>query len=313
METFIETNKANFKQYGIKTVFVSMVEATSPVGGSPPDRVATVLHGAACRFLWTVTRCSQSLRTTAGDNAVCDLVFAPSSLEDSIKMELGKVVGPMTVTANVSYNHVGPAPSVFCTPGGSAIVPVCRAAEFETTEIDGWRLAAEPHVSEDTLGGLISFIARASEVGVFQERPLTLLEQTTTSTFTMTHTQTGEKRLVAREWWLRWFGYNKTPFMNMLSTLYPCHVRIFSVTGAPVVGDPAGGDPCGKLRWCSNCEKAFAVLDGTFSLPVMVDATVAMMVKARQLWSSAQDDAPWVRSADVNRTHMCGASCPYAA
>ena len=111
-------------------------------------------------------------------------------------MELAKVVGPMTATADVSYNHVGPAPSVFCTPGGSAIVPVCRATDFETTEIDGWRLAAEPHVSEDMLGGLISFVARASETEVFQERPLTLLEQTTTSNFTMTHIQTGEK-----DWW----------------------------------------------------------------------------------------------------------------
>jgi hypothetical protein len=162
-------------------------------------------------------------------------------------------------------------------------------------------------------GGLISFIARASEIGVFQERPLTLLEQNTISSFTMTHVQTGEKRLVSREWWLRWFGYNKTSLMNHVNTLFPCHVRIFSVTGQPAVSGPASGEPCGKLRYCSNCEKAFAVLDGTFSLPVMVDATVALVIKARQLWSSGQDDVPWVRHVDINRTHMCGDSCPYAA
>ena len=127
----------------------------------------------------------------------------------------------------------------------------------------------------------------------------------------MTHQQTGERRLVAREWWLRWFGYDKTPMMNMLSTLFPCHARIFSVTGAPASGDLAGGDPCGKHRWCVNCEKAFAVLDGTCSLPVMVDAAVAMMIKARQMWSSGQDDHHWVRHGDINRTHMCGASRPY--
>ena len=313
MEAFIESNKANFKQYGIKTVFVSMIDAVTDVAGSPPQRNATALHSAAYRFLWQVTRCSHSLRATTGDNGVCELVFAPSKLEDDMKTELGKVVGQMSATRNVTYNHVVPAPCVFCIPGGSAVVPVCRADEFQTQEIDGWSLSAEPHVTEDMSGGLISFIARASEIGVFQERPLTLLEQTTISSFTMTHAQTGEKRLVSREWWLRWFGYNKTSLMNHVNTLFPCHVRIFSVTGAPAVSGPASGDPCGKLRYCSNCEKAFAVLDGTFSLPVMVDATVALVIKARQLWSSGQDDVPWVRHVDINRTHMCGASCPYAA
>ena len=313
METFIENNKANFKQYGIKTVFISMIEAVTGAGGAPPQRSASALHGGAFRFLWSVARWSHSLRAITGDNAVCELAFAPTKLEDDLKSELGKVVGPMTTTANVSYNRVGPAPSVFCTPGGSAIVPVCRAIDYETQEIDGWRVTSECHVPEDMTGGIISFIARASEIRVFQERPLTMVEQTTIYNFTMNHTQTGEHRLVAREWWLRWFGYNKTPVMNMLNSLFPCHVRIFSVTGAPVVGDAAGGDPCGRLRWCTNCEKAFAVLDGTFSLPVMVDATVAMMIKARQLWSSGQDEAPWVRHVDINRTHMCGASCPYAA
>ena len=313
MEAFVETNKANFKQYGIKTVFVSMIEAFTDVAGSPPQRNATALHSAAYRFLWQVTRCSHSLRATTGDNGVCELVFAPSKLEDDMKMELGKVVGPICASMNVSYNHVVPAPCVFCTPGGSAMVPVCRADEFQTQEIDGWSLPAEPHVTEDISGGLVSFIARASEIGVFQERPLTLLEQNTISSFTMTHVQTGEKRLVSREWWLRWFGYNKTSLMNHVNTLFPCHVRIFSVTGQPAVSGPASGEPCGKLRYCSNCEKAFAVLDGTFSLPVMVDATVALVIKARQLWSSGQDDVPWVRHVDINRTHMCGDSCPYAA
>ena len=313
MEAFIESNKANFKQYGIKTVFVSMIDAITDVAGSPPQRNATALHSAAYRFLWQVTRCSHSLRATTGDNGVCELVFAPSKLEDDMKMELAKVVGQMTATMNVTYNHVVPAPCVFCIPGGSAMVPVCRADEFQTQEIDGWSLSAEPHVTEDMSGGLISFIARASEIGVFQERPLTLLEQSTICSFTMTHAQTGEKRLVSREWWLRWFGYNKTSLMNHVNTLFPCHVRIFSVTGGPAVSGPASGDPCGKLRYCSNCEKAFAVLDGTFSLPVMVDATVALVIKARQLWSSGQDDVPWVREGAINRTHMCGASCPYAA
>ena len=313
METFIETNKANFKQYGIKTVFISMIETVTGGGGAPPQRSASALHGGAFRFLWSVARWSHSLRAVTGDSAVCELAFAPTKLEDDLKSELGKVVGPMTTTANVSYNRVGPSPSVFCTPGGSAIVPVCRVGDYETPEIDGWRVTSECCVPEEMTGGIISCIARASEIRVFQERPLTTVEQTLIYNFTMTHSQTGEQRLVAREWWLRWFGYNKTPVMNMLNSLFPCHVRIFSVTGAPVVGD-AGGDPCGKQRWCTNCEKAFGVLDGTYSLPVMVDAIVALIIKARQLWTAGNDEpAPWARAIEINRTHTCGASCPYAA
>ena len=311
LETFIENSKTNFKAYNIKTVFVSMIEAVNSVGGLLPQRHATALHGGSYRFLWTVTRRSELLRATAGDNSVCDLVFAPSKIEDGVKMELAKVVGPVTSTTNASYNHVAPAPSVFCTPGGSAIVPVCRKVDYETQEMDGWRLPGEPQVSADIPGGLITFIARSCEIGVFQERALTTLEQSTVEGFMMTHQQTGERRLVAREWWLRWFGYNKTPLANMLSTQFPCHPRIFAVTGAPAPGDSAAGEPCGKQRWCLGCEKAFAVLDATYCLPVMVDATVAMMIKARQMWTSGQDDGAWVRNADVNRTHMCSVTCPF--
>ena len=312
LETFIENSKANFKKWRIKTVFVSMIEAVNGVGVSAPQRNVSTLHSDSYRFLWTVARCSQLLRSTAGDNAVCDLVFAPSKLEEGLKQELGKMVGPMASTANVSYNHVAPSPSVFCTPGGSAIVPVCRKDLFATQELDGWRLSGEPKVTADIPGGLISYISRASEIGVFQERALTTLEQSTIDNFTMTHQETGEKRLVAREWWIHWFGYDKTPMVNLVNTQFPCHSRIYSVTGTAVATcDSAGGEPCGRTRYCVNCEKAFAVLDSTYSLPVMVDSAAAMMIKARQLWSSGQDDQPWIRSPDVNRTHMCGASCTF--
>ncbi len=104
------------------------------------------------------------MRATTADNGVCELVFAPPKSEDDMKMELGKVVGQMTASMNVTYNRVVPAPCVFCIPAGSAMVPVCRADEFQTQEIDGWSLSAEPHVTEDMSGGLISFIARASEI-----------------------------------------------------------------------------------------------------------------------------------------------------
>jgi len=311
LETFIENSKATFRTYHIKTVFLSMIEAVNGGEGLLSLRDARALHGSSFRFLWTVTRCSQLLRTTVGDNSVCDLVFAPSTLEDAVKMELCKVVGPQTSTANVTYNSVAPAPTVFGTPGGSAIVPVCRKLDYETQDLDGWRLVGEPQVSAQITGGLISFIARTAETCVFQERVLTALEQSTLDNFTMVHKETGERRLVSREWWLRWFGYDKTPMANMLSTQFPCHARIFAVTGSPAHGESGGAEPCGKQRWCVGCEKAFAILDGTYCLPVMVDASVAMMIKARTMWSSGQDDVAWQRNNEVNRTHMCSSSCPF--
>ena len=311
LETFIENSKANFRTYRIKTLLVSIVDAVNGGEGLLSLRDARALHGNSFRFLWTVTRCSQLLRATVGDNSVCDLVFAPSTLDDALKMEMCKVVGPQISTANVSYNNVAPSPTVFGTPGGSAIVPVCRKLDYETQDLDGWGLAGEPHVPAQLLGGLISFIARTAETCVFQERVLTALEQSTLDNFTMVHKQTGERRLVSREWWLRWFGYDKTPMANMLSTQFPCHARIFAVTGSPAHGESGGAEPCGKQRWCIGCEKAFSVLDGTYCLPVMVDASVAMMIKARTMWSSGLDDLAWQRNSEVNRTHMCSSTCAF--
>ena len=312
LETFIESSKVNFKTYHIKTLFVSMIHAVNGVGARvPSQRNVAVLHGDSFRFMWTVARCSQALRTTTGDDAVCELLFAPSKLSDEVKVELAKVIGPLNSTGNVSYNAIAPVPTVFGTPGGCGIVKVCRS-DYETQTMDGWCATGNPQVSEELPGGLIAFIAKTAELAVFQERPWTPLEQRTVEHFTMTHQDTGERRLCSRDWWLRWYGYARTPLQAMLISQHPCYPVIFAVTGSPAPADAVGAEACGKQRFCVACEKVFGVLDGTYCLPVMVDAAVALMVKARQLWSGGCDDAAWARTADVNRVHQCGPSCPLA-
>lgn len=314
LETFVESSKVNFKAYNVKTLFVSMVHAVNGVvGRGTSQRSAAALHGENFRFLWTVARCSQILRSTTGDEAVCELVFAPPKMDDEMKLEVAKLAGPMTSTANVSYNGVAPAPTVFGTPGGSAMVKVCKGSDYETQPIDDWRVAADPRITEDVPGGFITFIAKTAEVAVFQERLWSPIEQKLIEDFTMSHAETGERRLCSRDWWLRWYGYVKTPLQTMLTLQHPCHSVIFSVTGSQSPADTAGGEPCGKQRFCVQCEKVFSFLDGTYCLPVMVDAAVALMVKARQLWSSqCQGDPVFARSVDVNRMHQCGPTCAFA-
>ena len=310
LETFVENSKTNFRAYHIKTLFVSMIHAVN--GGSarmPVQRGIAALHADGCRFLWAVAKCSHLLRATTGDDAVCELTFAPSKLDEVVKMELAKVTGPHTSTANVSYNGVAPVPTVFATPSGCAIVQGFRAASYDTQVMDGWQVASDPTVSEDVSGGLISFIARTAEAAVFGDKTLSPLEQQTMDDFTMRHQETGERRLCSRDWWLRWYGYVKTPLQTMLSAQHPCHTMIFTVTGSPAPAGTTGVELCGKQRFCVACEKVFVFLDGTYCLPVMVDAAVALMVKARQLWASGQGDPAWARCAEVNRMHHCGPSC----
>lgn len=314
LHEFIESSKDNFKTYKVKTLFVSMVHAATGVGEcTPGQREAAALHGEGIRFLWTVAACSHHLRAAVGDVSVSELVFAPSILDETCKMELTKLVGPATSTANVSYNGVAAMPSVFATPGGSAVVKVCRASDYEMQAKDGWRLASEPTVSDNVRGGVINFLTKATEIAIFQEREWTPLEKQTIDDFTMTHDETGERRLCSRDWWLRWYGYAKTPLQTSLDTQHPCHSVIFAVTGSPAAADAPGSQPCGRLRLCGACEKALNVIDGAFCLPVMVDVAVALMVKAKQLWASGEQETAWARNADVNRVHSCGPSCPWAS
>jgi hypothetical protein len=307
---FIENTKGHFKSDNVKTVFVSMIHA---VNGGPSQRGSSqrqnTLHHDAYRFLWSVARCSHNLREVAGDEAVCELVFAPPNLDDALKTELVKLVGPVTCTAASVYNGVAPVPSVFATPGACAIMQSFRKSEYETQPLDGWAVPAEPQVPADVTGGLITFIAKTSEIVVFQERPLTEVEQRTVEAFTMTHQETGERRLCSRDWWLRWYGHVKTPLQSMLCTQHPCHPVIFAVTGSPAPAGIAGVEACGKQRYCTSCENVFKYLDGTYCLPVMVDATVALMTKARQLWAAGQDDVAFRRNTEVNRLHDCNAAC----
>ncbi len=177
----------------------------------------------------------------------------------------------------------------------------------------GWCLPVEPKVSADVLDGPISFLNRLAEIAVFQERPLSTLEQQTVDDFTMVHEQTGERRLCSRDWWLKWYGYLKTPVQPVLDTLHTCTPVIFSVTGSAAPADAVGAHPCGRQRLCADCEKALSIVDGTYCLPVMVDVAVAVMVKAQQLWATGDENAAWTRSDEVNRVHSCSRTCPFAS
>jgi hypothetical protein len=314
LETFIDGSKVNFGTHKIKTLFVSMLHAG--VAGAGGDRSglrgAAALHGDGLRFLWTVARCSEALRAVGGDDSVAELVFAPPRMETLLAAELTKLVGPTTATANATYNGVACVPTVFATPRGCAIVKVCQGQDYAPQAIDGWRLSAEPVVPEDANGRPIDLVSKAAEINVFQERPLTPVEQKVLDTFTMAHEQTGERRLCSRDWWLRWYGYHKTPLNTVLDARQTCTPIIYSVTGSAAAADAPGGEPCGKQRMCVACEQALRVLDATYCLPVMVDAAVAVVVKAQQLWSSGAVGAEWSRADDVNRVHNCGRACPFA-
>ena len=116
LENFLESSKSNFKEYHIKTLFVTMIPADLDcAGGTSNQRSSARLHGDGLRFLWSVVRCSQLLRATVGDDAVCELTFAPSTMDEAMQMEMVQVAGQLTSTSNASYNTVAPVPFVFAT------------------------------------------------------------------------------------------------------------------------------------------------------------------------------------------------------
>ena len=313
LENFVDTSKDHFAQHNVKTFFVSVIDASSFSGADRPPRSRSVaaLHSDQFRFLWTVSRCSQLLRSVAGNSAVVELVFAPCNLEEALLQQMVKLIGPVTQLANMSYNAVASMPTMFAVPSGCAVVKVCQGQDYTVQSLDGWRLPSEPKLSGDVQNGPINFLQRTTEVNIFQERALTDVEQRTVEAFTMVHETTGERRLCGREWWLRWYGYWKTPLQTVLDAKFPCAPTIFSVTGSEAPADAPGSHPCGRQRLCNSCDKALSVVDGAYCLPVMVDAAGALLVKAQQLWLGGDDDAAWARNPDINRTHNCGRSCHF--
>jgi hypothetical protein len=313
LETFVEGSKENFAQYNVKTFFVSVIDASSFSAADRPPRArsSAALHSEHFRFLWTVSRCSQILRSVAGNNSVVELVFAPSNLDESLMQIMVKLIGPVTSLSNMSYNGVASIPTMFAVPSGCAVVKVCQGQGYTVQGLDGWRLPSEPKLSGEVQECPINFLQRATEISIFQERALTDVEQRTVEAFTMVHETTGERRLCGREWWLRWYGYWKTPLQTVLDAKFPCTPTIFSVTGSEAPADAPGAQPCGRQRLCNSCDKALSVVDGAYCLPVMVDAAGALLIKAQQLWLGSDDDAAWARNAEINRTHNCGRSCPF--
>ena len=124
-----------------------------------------------------------------------ELLFAPSNLEDSLLQHMVKLIGPVTSLSNMSYNGVASMPTLLAVPSGCAAVKVCQGQGYTVHGLDGWRLPAEPKLSGEVQECPINFLQRATEVSIFQERPLTDVEQKTVEAFTMVHEATGERRL----------------------------------------------------------------------------------------------------------------------
>lgn len=312
----LEANAANFKNGAVKVMIVSMIPATACAQLSPEVMASgdAALHSSGLRFIWTLAKFSEALRNILGNNAVAELLFAPSGLTNGSRRELTKLVGNSASAKHLAqYNTVATVPEIFATPSGFTVIKCCQDQNDAMQPFDGWTMGAEPQIPGAAADAVVSYLNKALEIQVFEERPLQQEEQLVVESFSAIHEQTGEKRMCSRAWWLRWWGFSKTPLQRHLETLHPCSQTIYTVTGMPCPPTSVSAKPCGRNRYCCQCEKALGVLETVYALPTMVDSMVAVMTKALHLWRSASQDVEvWQREDGVNRCHECGPSCPLA-
>lgn len=310
---FLDTNAVAFKENGVRTVFISVLSATS-LSAQGCDSAAScgeaVLHRGAFKDVWTPLRWSETMRG-AGDGKVADLLFCPADLPPQVSDLVEKLVGPKQSVQKAIYNGVATVPGVYCTPGDITVVK-CLQDHDSCTVKDEWSLVVKSS-EVCARSGLLGHIQRLMEIRVFEERPLTEQEAKLLESFTIVHSNTGERRIASRAWFLKWWGLCKSPFERLCDESYPCAGTIYSVTGLPAPASCPGAKPCGQDRFCQQCEAMFQTLDRVYNLPTMADSAVSFVYRAVQAWSSPDErGAMWNRSGDVNRSHECGPGCSYA-
>ena len=318
LERFVENNAAQFKRYGIKTLMVTVLSAVShrsmPAGAVASANPEAILHKGQFRHMWPSVKHSNILRGTTGDDTVSELLFAPPDLPEPVQAVVSNAVGPKQATSLSVYNNITVCPLVFACPTGLSIVKCCQDHDSSVTEVDGWKLETDSFPVLKVPTGLATHIMRLVEVQIFKERPLTEAEDQQFSSLLTRHNKTGEVRLCSREFWLRWWGFAKTPMQKEFDHKWPCHQTVFAVTGLPSPPNAPSARPCGKDRYCKHCEHVLVAIEAAYSLPTMVDAMVAMTTRSVQAWQSADthSDDLWQRRADINRMHVCGDHCSFA-
>jgi hypothetical protein len=310
---FLDTNAAAFKDNGVRTVFISVLSATSlsaQGGDSAASSGETVLHRGEFKDVWTPLRWSETMRG-AGDGKVAELLFCPADLPPQVNDLVEKLVGPKQSVQKAIYNGVATVPGVYCTPGDITVVKCVQDHDSATVK-DEWSLVAKSS-EVSARSGLLGYIQRLMEIRVFEERPLSDQEAKLLESFTIVHSSTGERRIASRAWFLKWWGLCKSPLERLFDETHPCSGTIYSVTGLPAPASNPGAKPCGQDRFCQRCEAMFKMLDRVYSLPTMADSAVSFVYRAVQAWTSPDERGEvWNRSGDVNRSHECGPGCSYA-
>jgi hypothetical protein len=310
LKEFFEQNSDKFKQFGVKTIFVTLFDAMAlshkeaqvHVGGE------RTLHSKPFRHLWFVAESAGVLRGAVGEGAVAEVVFAPSGLSGEQQKKMETVVGEAVQLT--SYNKVATVPLVFASPKGIQVVKCCKEGDSGVQGLGEWKVCEDAACTDVVVDGVATTVCRLMEYRVFGERPLTPAETTLLEMFSMSHVQTGEALFCSRDVWFRWWGLAKSPIPRLCEEAHPCFKSITNVTGLSAhLGSPVAR-PCGRDRYCRNCEITLSFLETMYSLPSMVDVLLAVTTKSVQSWRSSSPSSDcFVRTVDAHRGHQCAPGC----
>jgi len=125
-------------------------------------------------------------------------------------------------------------------------------------------------------------------------------------------TDGGNQISMSRDRFLTLYGYNGTPVEKLLEKELPCSENVISTTGDPSPSRSSKATfPCGKMRYCRQCEKVFALIGQSYPTYVVGDIVLALFTKIAPTWSGKipVETAMWARKDHEGRKHVCGPTC----
>ena len=225
LESFIRESPGHFLQYNIKTMMLTMLPS-APLDSRgqllSTDTPIHALRGLHFFPMWAMSKCSNLLRSAAGDSSVAELTFAPAGLPGDCNEFFEKLVGTNCKMDKNGYNGVVQRPTVYACPHDVTILKCCQSHESGNRSLDEWQMDKDPHLPANMVCGMISHLIRLLEIAVFKERQLTPEENQFLTTVMMQHITTGERRYYSRDWWYRWWGMSKSPLKKHVDTTLAC-------------------------------------------------------------------------------------------
>jgi len=307
-----EAMMATWQQTNTKFIFVANLGILSTPDVKVKDLEVIRLHQSDTEWIWAFSQAAQLVRERIQDHNVAEIFLGPDA--QTFHGQIGGIWGEVTAAHAAGHPKIPVTmPQVYSTPSGFTVLSVVKNEALEKEPTETWQAGHFTAWMERYPGVAIApyLVSKLMITKLFKERSLNKEEEDMLKAVAV-KTDGCSTISMGRDRFLTLYGYKETPMEKLLEKELPCSENVISTTGDPSPSRSSKATfPCGKMRYCRQCEKVFALIGQSYPTYVVGDIILALFTKIAPTWSGKipVETAMWARKDHEGRKHVCGPTC----